>query len=66
MSFPFELLASTAVAAGLSSVASTLYAYFRNRKNEKDKMAKAQETEFESILASNNINVLVLQRHFNL
>jgi len=59
MSFPFELLASTAaVAAGLSSVASTLYAYFRNRKSEKDKMAKTRETEFEAVLDSNDINVL--------
>ena len=59
MSFPFELLASTAsVAAGVLSVVSTLYAYFRDRKNEKDKMAKAQESEFEAVLNSSDINVL--------
>lgn len=59
MSFPFELFTSTAsVAAGLISVASTLYAYFRNKKNEKDKMAKAQEINFEAVLDSDDINVL--------
>ena len=51
MSFPSEFITSVAsVAAGLFSLASTLYSLQRNRKNEKEKMAKAQETKFEAIL----------------
>ena len=59
MSFNFEILTSTiSVGAGVLSVISTLYAYLKNQKNEKEKMAKAQEAKFDSVLNSNDISVL--------
>lgn len=59
MNLPLEFLASTAsVMAGLLSVASTVFAYLRNRKNERDKLRRAQEKEFEAVSGSSDINVL--------
>lgn len=59
MSFAFEFLASTAsIIAALISVLLTAITYWRNIKNQKIKLVNAEETKFEAVLNSNDINVL--------
>ena len=59
MSFPFELITSTtSIIAGLSSVISTVFIYLKNKRDQKNKIAKTKEEEFENVLSSNEISTL--------